>query len=162
MNRFAVWTEGGKAEADFLPIEAMIHPDAEIAMQFWRTRSADGIRIGRDVPSRAIARLLSRAIVCEPLPDGGDYRVQLAGSTVVQRFGYDITGECISEIFDDPAEFRIRLDMLNEALKSGEPRMMRIIHHAGSVELLRQEVVVLPVTARGGKGRRALVFALYF
>jgi len=162
MDSLSVWIGGGKAEADFLPIDAMLHPDAEIAMQFWRTRPAEGIRIGRDVPSRAVARLLSRVIVCEPLPDGGDYRVHLAGGTVIQRFGYDITGECLSEVFDDPSEFRSRLNGLNEALDSGTPHMMRVVYRAGSVELLRQEVLALPVTAPGGKDRWALVFAFYF
>lgn len=162
MDGFAVWTRGGGAEADILPIEAMSHPDAELAMQFWQTRPADGIRIRRDVPSRAIASLLSRIVVCEPLPDGCDYRVHLAGGTINQRFGHDIAGEYLSEIFDDPSEFRVRLNGLNEALDSDEPRMMRIIYHAGSVELLRHEIMVLPVTAPNGRDRWALVFALYF
>lgn len=162
MDRFAVWTGGGSTEAETLPIKAMAHPDAEMAMQFWRARPADGIHIGRDVPSRSIARLLSRIAVCEPLPDGSDYRVHLAGSTINQRIGYDIAGAYISEIFDDPSEFCVRLKGLNEALDSGEPRMMRIIHRAGSVELLRHEIVVLPVTAPNGKDRWALVFAFYF
>jgi hypothetical protein len=51
---------------------------------------------------------------------------------------------------------------MNEALATGTPRMMRIIHHAGSVELLRQEAVVLPMTAPGARNRWALAFAFYF
>jgi hypothetical protein len=162
MDRFAKSIGPGKAKADFRSIETMIDPDAEIALQFWRARPFDGIRIGRDVPSRTIARLLSRIAICEPTPDGGDYRMHLVGSVIHQRLGRDVTGEYISEIFDDPSEFQMRLNGLNDVIKTGEPRMMRIVHRIGSIELMRHEVVVLPVTAPNGIDRWALVFAFYF
>jgi hypothetical protein len=114
------------------------------------------------VPSRAIARLLSRVAICEPTPDGSDYRMRLIGSVVHQRLGRDVTGEYISEIFDEPSEFQVRFNGLEEAIKTGEPRMMRIVYHAGSVELMCHELVVLPVTAPNGIDRWALVFVFYF
>lgn len=162
MDRLLELLGSGLAVANFLPIEELIHRDAKLAMALWRDRKADGIRIGRDVPSRAIARLLSRIAICAPVADGEDYRIHLAGSAINHRFGRDITGERLSEIFDEPSEFQARIDAMKESAATGEPRMMRIVHLAGSVELLRYELVVLPVTAPNGKDRWALVFAFYF
>ena len=162
MDRFANSIGPGMAKASFHPIESMVDPDAEIALRYWRDRPFDGIRIGRDVPSRAIARLLSRIVICEPTPDGSDYRMRLAGSVIHQQLGCDVTGENLSAIFDEPSEFHARFTGLRDVIQTGEPRMIRIVHHVGSVELMRHELVVLPVTAPNGIDRWALVFAFYF
>jgi hypothetical protein len=161
MNRVARLLGNEMAVADLVPATDLIHPDAAVAMDLWRNRKPDGLRIGRDVPSRAIARLLSRIAVCKPMADG-DFCVHLAGSTIIQRFGRDITGERVSEVFDDTPNHAARRDYLTAVITSGEPRMVRITHRIGSVELLRNETVVLPVTAPNGKDRWALVFAFYF
>jgi hypothetical protein len=161
MDRFSSVHRRGAIEADLVPIDAMIHPDAALAMAFWRRRSADGIKIGRDIPSRAVARLLSRAVVCAPLDDGEDFRIHLAGEAIHQYFGYDVTGRSITSVFEDPAEMKTRLDSMHAAVASGEPRMMRIIYRSGRVELRRHEAIALPVTAPNGKDRWVLVFAFY-
>lgn len=162
MDRFADLIGPGKAKADLRSIETVIDPDAEIALRFWRERPSDGIRVGRDVPSRAIARLLSRVAICEPTPDGGDYRMRLVGSVIHQRLGCDVTGVTISEIYDEPSEFKLRFNGLKDAIDTGEPRLTRVVYRAGSVELMGYELVVLPVTAPNGIDRWALVFAFYF
>ena len=65
-------------------------------------------------------------------------------------------------IFDDTSELEIRVGAMNDAVKTGEPRMMRIVHRFGKVELMRHEAVVLPVTSPDVNVRWALVFALYY
>ena len=162
MNRFENLVGKSPVETELRVIERPIHPDAAIAMAFWQGRPADGIRIGRDLPCRAVARLLSRIAVCEPVQGGGDYRIQLAGGAIDQRLGRSVAGRCLSEVFDEPTEFAVRRDGLNGVIAADAPRMMRIVYRCGSVELLRHEAVALPVTAPNGTDRWALVFALYF
>ena len=50
----------------------------------------------------------------------------------------------------------------DRSIATGEPRMVRFVHHAGCVELMRLEVLVVPVVAPNGIDRWALVFAFYF
>lgn len=162
MNRFAGLIGNGTAQAEFVSIDRMIHPDAGLVAKFWDHRPADGIRIGRDVPSRSIARLLGRTVVCEPIDTGRDVRIRVAGHDVTRRFSRDIVRSPMSAIFTDRDEFDLRLRTVNEVVATGTPRMMRIVHRCGTVELLRQEAVALPATAPDGVSRWALVFALYF
>lgn len=161
MKRFSSCIGTGTVEVDFYPVDRMIHPDAEIALELWRDRPADGIRIGRDIPSRSMARLLNRVAVCEPASGGGDYLVRLAGNAIIQHLGHNISGEYISEIFDDTSELNARRECLNRALETGMPYAAHIIHRATGMELLRQEAVAFPVTAPNGTDRWALVFVFY-
>lgn len=161
MDKLGGLLASGMAVAEVVPVDDVVHPDAAVAMAFWRDRKADGIHIGRDVPSRAVARLLSRVVVCRPTDDG-DFRVHLAGGTINQRFQRDITGERVSELFSDPTDRTACLDGVNAAIATGQPHLVRVTRRAARVELLRNETVVLPATAPNGKDRWALVFAFYF
>lgn len=162
MEQFAVWIEHPKLETDIRSLDRLVHPDAELALNFWRSRAADGIRMGRDVPSRSIGRLLSHIAIMKPTADGADFKVHLAGTAIRHRFGRDISGEMLSEIYPDASSFTARLRTLKEAIAGDEPRMVRFAYNSGNVELMRLEVLVLPVVAPNGIDRWALVFAFYF
>ncbi|GAA0539303.1 hypothetical protein FHS83_003693 [Rhizomicrobium palustre] len=161
MDRISAWVESGLTTNDFQVVDQLTHPSGEIALRFWRERPADGLRMGRDVPSRAIAPLLSRVIVYEPIDGGEDFRVHLAGSGTVRRFGRDITGERFSRLFA-PEDVQIRRQILHDVTVNGEPRMMHVRHSAGSVEVLRLELLQIPVIAPNGVDRWALTFSFYF
>jgi PAS domain. len=153
--------ESGLTNAEFEVVDALTHSDAPAAIRFWDNRPQDGIRIGRDVPSRAIAGLLSRVAVYEPIRDGADFRVHLAGSTLRRRFSRDITGETLSSLYN-AADLPPRLKTMQDIMRDGEPRLLRIVHRASSVEILRIELLQIPVVAPNGIDPWIMVFALYF
>ncbi len=67
----------------------------------WRTREQrGGFVVGRDVPSRDLASILRNIALYEPIDGEADFRVRLAGSAYMRRFGRDITGLSLSKIYD--------------------------------------------------------------
>jgi len=67
----------------------------------WRTRELrGGFVVGRDVPSRDLASILRNIALYEPIDGEADFRVRLAGSAYMRRFGRDITGLSLSKIYD--------------------------------------------------------------
>jgi hypothetical protein len=161
MNTLARWIENENTVSEYRIIDTLSHPDGPTALRFWARRPQDGIRIGRDVPARAIARLLSHVIVYAPFADGSNAVVHLAGSGLRMRFGRDITGLKLSQVFI-PEDFKVRLEALNDVMARGEPRLAEIIHRTGDIEVLRMELLTLPVIAPNGKDRWVLAFAFYF
>lgn len=161
MNGAATWTANAEEQSTYLRVDALDHWLAPEALHFWEHRPADGIVIGRDVPSRPIARLLNRVIIYEPVDDHHDLRVRLAGTGVRRRFAHDITGQRMSELFG-PAEFPIRFRTTMEAIEQNAPRMARVTHGSENREVLRLELLILPVVAPNGSDRWALTFCFYF
>lgn len=160
MNNAEGCINSGKARSEYRRPKALSHPLAAEALQFWRHRPSDGIVIGRDVPSRIMAGLLSRAIVYEPVEGGRDVKVQLAGSDVRRRFAGDITGRRLSELLvaDDCAMW---FDTVKEAIARNAPKIAAISHRVGAIELLRLELLTLPVAAPRGNKKWALTFCFH-
>lgn len=130
-------------------------------MRFWNERPTDGIKIGRDVPSRAISRVLGRLTVFQPVDDGRDFKVFLVGTNVRHRFGRDITGELLSQMYS-AEQFQQRLACQKAVLATGEPNVSRIIHRVAGGEVLKLELVRLPAVAPNGVDRWVLAFVFYF
>lgn len=145
-NQLDPCAAGAGIHSTYKPITELTHPVAGKVLAFWRERPADGIVIGRDVPSRAIASLLSRIIVHEPIDDGRDLKVRVAGGGIVRRFGIDITGKTMSELFPTP-DFKDRLESVLKAIREGTPQYADCVLCAGNVEMLHTELVILPVYA---------------
>jgi hypothetical protein len=161
MDKAADWIESGTTRADYARVDGLTHPDATQALRFWQERPADGIRMGRDVPSRSIARLLSRIVIYRPINGGADFKVHLAGTGIRQRFGRDITGETVKQLFK-ASDLTGRYQTLTDVLALDEARMVRILHSAGSIDVLTVELLQMPVVAPNGVDRWVLTFAFYF
>lgn len=159
VERFSRVIENEVTASKFEAIDALSHTDGEIALRFWQTRPADGIRLGRDLPARSIAKLLSRIVICEPVEDG-EFRVHLAGSALRHRFGRDITGETMASVHG-PEEAVLRRARTHRVREAGEPLMYRVTHFAGIVEVLRTEVLQIPIVAPNGVDLWVLNFAFY-
>jgi hypothetical protein len=102
-----------------MPLAAPVHFGARLLFEYWEERAAHGgIVIGRDVPSRKLSSILRNLAVYEPLE--GDFRVRLAGAAFLRRFGRDVGGARLSELFDGRA-FERRRDNLLEILRTGQP-----------------------------------------
>lgn len=146
---------------EYRPIAAPAHPEAVKALAFWDARPADGIIIGRDVPSRAIASLLSYIIVHEPISGDSDLKVRVAGTAVRRRFGRDITGETLSQVFPTPS-FPDRLKSVVTAIETGAPQFADCQLSSGSLEILHSELVILPVLAPDRVTKWAMTIVFFF
>ena len=124
-----------------------VHFGARLLFDFWRRqRAAGGFVVGRDVPSRALAPVLRNLILYEPLDGGRDFRIRLAGSALIRRFGCDITGLKLSELFAPDAFANYRAAMA-EVLASDAPVGLDVTLSAKGRAQLHFEVLGLPVLA---------------
>jgi hypothetical protein len=142
-------------------VAAPTHLGAQELLAFWNARPSDGIVIGRDVPSRQIANILSHIAIYEPVSGRHDLKVRLAGNSVCSRYGCDIKGKLMSELFD-PNDFHHHLRKTLEVLDNDAPLILDSHLISGSVERLHAEVVVMPVWPADRSGKWVLAGFFYF
>ncbi|HXC54948.1 MAG TPA: PAS domain-containing protein [Rhizomicrobium sp.] len=144
-------------------VDAPRHPSANRLFAYWRDCvAARGIFVvGRDVPARPIANLLCNIVINEPLADGSDMRVRLAGTSVRRRFGGDIRGHKLSELFS-PEDFSHHVAASFEAVRTGKPVILDSSLKRGGVEELHTEVLLLPVKSGDLQTDWLLVGIFYF
>lgn len=155
-----------RAGADILRDEyrtmpAPTHSGAQKLLAFWKARPADGIVVGRDVPSRAIAAILNNIAIFEPVDGGRDLKVRLAGSSLRRRFDGEITGKLMSELFP-PEDFRDHLKQTLLGLKTDTAVIINSHLISGAVEKMHMEVVVLPILAPDRVSKWVLAGLFYF
>lgn len=117
-------------------LEAPAHRDARFLLGEWR-RAADagGFIVGIHVPSRALARVLPGLSLYEPLDEARDFRVRLAGTALRLRFGRDITGAKLSQLFTG-RDFVQYGGRMRRVLTKGEPFVLDLkIMHDGLMRL---------------------------
>ena len=144
----------------FTPLPAPRHPDAQKLKTFWEARPADGIVVGRDVPSRAISHLLSHVVVWEPFENGSDMRVRLAGAALARRFPDNLKGRTMSELF--PNDFRSHLSESDQVFEKGTPLFLESRVSCGKIEVLHLEIALLPVRSPDGKRPWLLTGVFFF
>ncbi|HEY1838360.1 MAG TPA: PAS domain-containing protein [Rhizomicrobium sp.] len=129
-------------------VKAATHPGNLKLLAYWRECDArGGMRMGLDIPSRAIAPLLKDLCVAEPVGDWIDARIRLAGSTMTEYFGQDVSGLLMSQIIGDNRESDFQL-MMNGARYATANNATGAVEHSlvdnGRV-VLRQEIMVVPI-----------------
>lgn len=143
-----VWRDVGPIAPDcreqFISKAALEHHCAKLTWRKWQERRSDGgFAIGRDLPSRALAPALRSLAVLEPVDDGRDFRVRVAGMALVRRYECDVTGLMLSQLYEKDAFVAHRAG-LHLAL-GGAPQFFDVeISHKARV-LLRYEALQLPV-----------------
>jgi hypothetical protein len=154
---------GGDSECSekYAIVPAAVHPDSNYLLSFWEARPRDGIVLGRDVPSRAIARLLGSIMVWEPVEQGQDMKVRLAGDALHRRFPGDLRGRRMSELFM-PVNFRGHLQNAHHVIAGGQPLILDSRMYYGNIEKLHVEVVLLPVAAHDRSGNWLMAGSFYF
>lgn len=154
----------GMAPAQFrdevVEIAAPEHDGARKLLAIWDTRPTDGLVVGRDIPSRAIASLLSHLIVWEPIDQEADFRARLAGDALHRRFDSDIKGRLMSELFS-PADIEMHISLIRKVTRTGIPSVQRATLVCASVQQLRADVVILPVVPPDRVGVWAMSGAFY-
>ena len=148
---------------DYSRVIAPRHPEAIELLDYWRTVVArgNGFLIGRDIPARPIARLLKNVRIDEPLPDGSDIRVRLAGTAIKRRFGTDVHGALLSGLFK-PADFRHHLAGELEVVRTGAPLVIDSCLMRGGLVELHTEIVILPILDRDARTPLLVVGFFYF
>jgi hypothetical protein len=137
------------------PVKEPTHPSSIKLLAYWRECDArGGMRMGRDIPSRAIAPLLKDLCVAEPIGDWTDARIRLAGSSMTEYFGRDASGMLMSEI-NGGSEADLQM-MLNGARHATAKNRPGSIEHAllnEGIVVLRQEMTVVPIWSPDGNAR---------
>jgi hypothetical protein len=129
---------------------APVHRGARLLLDVWRECEAKGrFVVGRDVPSRGLARVLSGLALYEPLQTG-DYRVRLAGHALRRRFGRDVTGETLSRLLDE-TQFAQHACQMRALLQTGAPFVLEVRLMEEGRLVLCHELVALRVFAPDGK-----------
>lgn len=147
----------------YLRVEQPRHRDAKKLLAYWRECKAkgEGFVVGRDIPARPIASMLSNIVLYEPLSNNKDLRVRLAGASVRHRLQPDLKGSLLSQQFAG-ADFEHHLESSFETMRSGEPMILDSSLKRGSMEEIHSEVLLLPVTAPDLTSTWLLVGMFYF
>lgn len=115
-------------DPEYQPLDQPTHPDAQAFLGVWRERAKNGdLVIGTDIPSRPFARFLSNLMIVEPVEDGRDCRIRLAGTLLRQRYGREVSGERFSALFSGTT-FAGNLSRMQTVRETGTPLIL-----AGSV-----------------------------
>jgi hypothetical protein len=147
----------------YLCVEQPRHAGAKKLLAYWQDCMAkgDGFVVGRDIPARPIAEVLSNIVLYEPLPDGSDLKVRLAGASVRHRVVPDLKGSLLSQQFFGE-DFKHHLASSFETIRSGVPTVLDSSLRRGSFEEMHSEVLLLPVTAPDLVSKWLLVGMFYF
>ena len=146
-----VWGDVNANAAGFQEVFTVMrepsHYDARHLFVCWRERNDEGgFVIGKDVPSRALARVMSHLVVYEPLDGGRDFRARLAGTSLLRRFGRDISGSKLSELFERSA-FEAQREDMRTLLRTRQPCVVEVKATVDTYPVLHFEIVALPVLA---------------
>jgi hypothetical protein len=126
----------------WMPKEAPSHSGAELAYQNWRDKhDSGGFVVGRDLPSRALAGVLRNLAIYEPV--GDDFRMRVAGTGLVRRYGCEVTGLLLSQLYEPQAFKRQRENM--ERVQQGEALFADVRVTRGARLQLHYEALQLPV-----------------
>jgi hypothetical protein len=139
-----------------------VHFGAKLLLARWRELQAgDGFVVGRDVPSRPLGGVLRNLGIYEPLDDCRDFRARLAGTAFMRRFGRDITGLKLSEIFQAEG-FERHCANLAEIVRLGVPLSFDVRLHRGKQTFLHCEALRLPVLSPDRSNRWVLSGLFYY
>ena len=144
---------------EFLPRREPEHSSSRVLIDYWKScEERGGMRLGRDIPNRAIAKVLAYVAITEPVDDWRDGRMRLVGSALANRFGRDITGVLISELFvyDDPLMLAAMLGGAKMAATRRRPGIATDRVLLDGREQMRNEVIVLPVDSPDSSATWAL------
>jgi len=138
------------------------HPDALRLLAYWKScECRGGLRLGRDLPAKGIASLMSRLSVLEPINDMQDFVFRLAGTGWFRRFGRDIQGERLSGLYAG-GNLRHYIAGLQNVLKSGKPSFVDVRVRDAHRERHHIEYAEFPVWAPSRETQCVLAGAFHF
>ena len=117
------------------------HKDARMLLEYWIERRRELV-MGRDLPSRRLARTLPNLAILDYRPARQDFRVRLAGFALMRRFGRDIGQHYLREILPNPQLDDLHA-LLMEARSSAVPLVQDVKIKCAGRPLLHYEMVLL-------------------
>ena len=111
-------TAGETAQTE-TALMAPVHPQAKLLLAHWRARS-DGFIVGRDLPSRPLARVLTSLSLWDYCHETRDFRARLAGFALTRHFGRDIATRRLGELMP-PADHARQRSLMMTVFETGEP-----------------------------------------
>lgn len=139
-------------------LERSDHNGINDLVRFWQNRPDDGLVYMRDLPSRAIAHCLSNVIVWEAIGNWDNARIRLHGDALTTLFGGDIRGQLVTDLYA-PEEVPQRLSLFHRMQDEQCPLIVRSMLRYYSVDVLRLDRVLIPMSGPKGVGNMALVGA---
>lgn len=126
-------------------------------LEFWTAhRGPDGSPPPRSAldPLVLPPSVLPRLILMElhpGLPGGDPFRFyyRLAGTAIVEMFGFNPTGRYLDEIGNTP-EIRLNIERFKEAIKTGQPQISRSSFMIPNREFMQVERLTLPFLREDG------------
>lgn len=155
-----------------MAIELDLSTDAVLqqTLEYWqRMRGQRQMPTRKDLDPADIPRLLRKLMLADVTSDvtsdvtpgetgimtraaarseGPQIRVRLVGTEVVGRFGYELTGYCLSEIDYGNQSDEIA-SLYREAVASAQPQFARIEFWQGSNRRMRMQHLLLPLSDDG-------------
>jgi hypothetical protein len=121
------------------------HPDGLRLLGIWKECNGEMI-VGRDIPSRRLARVLPQLALCDYRAVRADFRIRLAGFGLIRLFGKDISHHYLGEVLRDDEHECLRSVML-EVRNTGAPIFLDIKLTAPHGHLLHFETSLMRVFA---------------
>jgi len=142
-------------------LDTPTHPNARALTECWQAFEAkDGMRMGRDIPSRALAKLLPHILIAEPVGQWDDARIRLAGTALIERFGRDIAGMLVKQLYtDNPEGAKLLLQLGRHTAQSRETGVLDTRIFVEGIEMMHMEMVLLPIYSTDGTSIWLLVGA---
>ena len=141
------------------------HSELRELLALWEERPSDGLEIGRDIPSRRFAPLLSHILFWEPIDGGADYKLHLSGAALRLRFGDGAVGKHFSDLVAPsvrPSFLELGRKMQTEdRCVCFDMYLQRSVPVEGRSNL-HFEMVIFPVWSHGRKERWILNGTYYF
>jgi hypothetical protein len=136
-------------------VETPTHPCSIQLLNYWRKCEAHGgMRMGRDIPSRAIGTLLKDLSVAEPIDDWADARIRLAGSSMTEYFGRDGSGMLMSQIIvGRESDWRLMMNGARYATARNKPGTIEQVLLNEGLVVQRQELTAVPIWSPEGDAR---------
>lgn len=152
-------------EEKYRRIDAPTLKGARELVEFWNDRPADGVVMGRDIPSRRVAHLLANILLWEPIENNADARLRLAGETLRWRFGGNAVGQRFRDLvapsIADAFLGKMQDHVLQDICACFDMRLHRNVPIEG-VGDLHFELIIFPVWSGGRKGRLICNGLFYF
>ncbi|HWU25795.1 MAG TPA: PAS domain-containing protein [Rhizomicrobium sp.] len=162
-----VWGDHHAVNANLREVRAPIGEPtqygAKLLLEQWRARTDTslGFVVGRDVPSRALAPILRSLAIYEPLEGMKDFRIRLAGTAFVRRFGRDVTGARLSDLYA-PEAWETQCRALASVVESGSPNVGDVKITRDNRVYIRFESLSLPVLSPDSKDIWVMSGIFYF
>ena len=131
---------------EFKRVERAENPHIISLLEFYkRHRRADGLLPRRLIPCRELMPLLQNLYLIEPVDaTGRDWRFRLAGTAIRHRFGIEVTGKLVRDIYTEDSVER-PTERYREVAFGREVHILRGRFLGGGREFFDVELLEFPV-----------------